>query len=173
MPRQIAVLATLLALLLASPWLTPGSADPMAALAAPASAASGPAAAPATRADAAPAFSGPSARSFVDGLAVTIGSRPVGSDNNRRAQQYLLDQYRQLGYQADLQPFTVTNYDDRGSTLTVGGKSFVATTLQYSTADDVTGDLVEAGLGRPEDYEDAGVAGKVVLVGRGDTRFVD
>jgi Zn-dependent M28 family amino/carboxypeptidase len=169
MPRQIALLATVLALLLATPWLSPGPA----ALAAPAALPAGPATAPEPRADAAPAFNGPSARSYVDGLAVNIGSRPVGSENNQRAQQYLLDQYRQLGYQADLQPFTVTSYDDRGSTLTLGGKSFVVTTLQYSTAGDVAGELVDAGLGRPEDYEDAGVVGKVVLVSRGDIRFVD
>src|SRR5690348_10208103 len=103
MPRQIAVLATLLALLLASSWLTLGPAAPTAAHAALVDSTAAPSAATAPLADAAPAFSGPSAQNYVNGLAVDIGSRPVGSDNNRRAQQYLLDQYRQLGYQADLQ----------------------------------------------------------------------
>jgi aminopeptidase YwaD len=164
MPRLTLLLAAFFALLIASPRLPHALEDVIGtALAAP------------IDADAAPAFSGASAHSYVDSLAVDIGSRPVGSENDARAQQYLLARYRELGYQADLQPFTVTNYDDRGSTLTLAESSsqFIATTLQFSTSGDITAELVEAGLGRPEDYEDAGVSGKIALVGRGDTRFVD
>jgi Zn-dependent M28 family amino/carboxypeptidase len=165
MPRHLALIATILALVAAS-WLpspslttpiTPALAEPVAA-------------------ETAPAFSGASAQGYVNALAEQIGSRSVGSANEGVAQQYLLTRYRELGYQAELQQFPVTSYDDRGSTLTLAGplgQTYSAATLQYSTGGDVEGEVVQAGLGRPEDFEDAGAAGKIALVQRGDTRFVD
>jgi Iap family predicted aminopeptidase len=126
--------------------------------------------------DNAPAFSGPSAYQHVQALAVGIGSRMAGSPAQTQTQQYLMDQYRQLGYQVELQPFTITAYQDRGSSVALsggGGQSVQANTIQYSVGGSVEAELVEAGLGRAEDYEDAGVAGKVALVTRGDTRFDD
>jgi Zn-dependent M28 family amino/carboxypeptidase len=175
MPRHIALIAALVLILTVNTWQMPNLASPVAeALAAPAIAESTTDARAALAAETAPAFSGPSAYAYVDALATQIGSRAVGSPNQARAQQYLADQYRALGYQVELQPFTVTSYEDRGSALTlVGplGRGMTATTLQYSTSGDVQAELVEAGLGRPEDFEDAGVAGKIALVGRGDIRF--
>lgn len=124
----------------------------------------------------APAFSGSSAFGYVDALSNGIGSRVAGSDDQSRAQQYLLQRYTALGYQAQLQPFTVTFYDDRGSSVSVNGGSGPAVsvnTLHYSAAGSAEGEIVEAGLGRAEDYEDAAAAGKIALVSRGDTRFGD
>lgn len=186
-PGTTSRLSTLLAALLVSLTLVswsrgPGApAGPPVAEAAPALAAaptSAVSALPAVpaRVETVPSFSGPAAKQHVDALSETIGSRVAGSENQTQAQQYLLAQFHALGYQAELQPFTVTSYDDRGSTLTVGGalgQSVPANTLQYSAAGAVDGEVVEAGLGRPEEYEDAGVGGKIVLVARGDIRFAD
>lgn len=48
-------------------------------------------------------FSEPNARSHVQMLAGTIGSRPVGSDANARARAYIVDQLRLYGFQVRVQ----------------------------------------------------------------------
>jgi Iap family predicted aminopeptidase len=124
----------------------------------------------------APAFSGPTALTHVQALANGIGSRVAGSPIQDQTRQYLMDQYRQLGYQVDTQPFTITAYQDRGSKVALTGalgQDIQANTLQYSAGGSVEAEIVEAGLGRSDDFEDAGAAGKVALVTRGDTRFDD
>jgi aminopeptidase YwaD len=148
----------------------------LAAEAAPAATTAPPPTAPVVvQSPAAPAeFSGDLAKRHVDALAADIGSRPAGSANQARAGQYVLDQLRQLGYQAELQPFQVSQYDDRGSSLSVAGplgRSILANTLQHSPAGVVEGELVEAGLGRPGDFSPSAVRGKIALIERGDIRF--
>jgi hypothetical protein len=51
----------------------------------------------------APRFSLENARSHVQMLAGTIGSRPVGSPENVRARQYVIDQLRLFGYEVRVQ----------------------------------------------------------------------
>ncbi|MCC7366969.1 MAG: M20/M25/M40 family metallo-hydrolase [Chloroflexi bacterium] len=127
------------------------------------------------RAENTPTFSGVAANQHVQALAVTIGSRPAGAAVQDQTHQYLLSQLQAMGYQAELQSFPITAYQDRGSRLAVSatGTSVDVNTIQYSIGGDVQGVLVEAGLGRPEEMEAAGVAGRIVLVNRGDIRFVD
>jgi hypothetical protein len=48
-------------------------------------------------------FSEQNARAHIDQLAGTIGSRPVASDANRRAREYLIDQLRFFGYAVRVQ----------------------------------------------------------------------
>jgi Iap family predicted aminopeptidase len=131
---------------------------------------------PDTRAENAPTFSGASAFQHVDSLSVAIGSRVAGSDAQAQTHQYLVGQFRALGYQTELQPFTIMSYQDRGSSVVLAGalgQSIAANTLQYSAAGAVEAPLVEAGLGKADDFEDAGARGNVVLVARGETRFAD
>jgi len=125
-------------------------------------------------AETAPALSGDEARRHVTALSDTIGSRVAGTDNQRRAADYLAEQFRALGYATTLQPFTITSYDDRGSMLELGGaggQAIAATTLQSSTGGAIDAELVDGGLGRPGELASAGVAGKIVLVERGELRF--
>jgi len=123
---------------------------------------------------AAPDISGVAAKRHVEALANEIGSRSAGSPNHARAAQYVIDQLRGFGYQAELQPFSFTSYDDRGSSLTVSGalgRELQANTLVYSPAGTVEGRLVDAGLGRPGDFAPAAVRGNVALMERGEIRF--
>lgn len=148
--------------------------------------------------EAAPAFSGDEAHRHVRALSEQIGSRVAGTENQRRAAEYLAEQFRQLGYQTELQPFTITSYDDRGSAVQVGGvpggdvsattlqttpvrddwriapapvRDVRATTLKYSAGGVVEAELVDGGLGRPDELATANPAGKIVLVERGELRF--
>jgi aminopeptidase YwaD len=135
-----------------------------------------PAAVPDTRAETAPAFSGSAAAQHVEALSVGIGSRVAGSPAQAQTHQYLLSRFQELGYQTSLQPFTITAYQDRGSSVVLAGplgQAISANTLQYSASGAVEAPPVEAGLGRPEDFEDADPRGKVAVVTRGDTRFAD
>jgi hypothetical protein len=50
-----------------------------------------------------PLFSDQNARAHVNMLAGTIGSRPAGSDANRRARLYVIEQLRQFGYEVRVQ----------------------------------------------------------------------
>lgn len=135
-----------------------------------------PAAVPDTRAETAPTFSGSAAFQHVEALATGIGSRVAGAPAQAQTHQYLKEQFEALGYQVELQPFTITAYQDRGSTVALADPSVpavTANTLQYSTAGAVEAPLVEAGLGKPDDFEVVDVRGKVALVTRGETRFSD
>src|SRR5436309_7589447 len=51
----------------------------------------------------APRFSVENARAHVEMLAGTIGSRPVGTPENERARQYIVDQLRIYGFEVRVQ----------------------------------------------------------------------
>ena len=124
--------------------------------------------------EAVPSFSGDEAHRHVRALSEGIGSRVAGTQNQQRAAEYLAEQFGQLGYQTELQPFTITSYDDRGSSVQVTGsldRSVAATTLQYSTGGVVEAELVDGGLGRAGELAAANVAGKIAFVERGEIRF--
>ena len=107
-------------------------------------------------------------------LAGEIGSRPAGSDAARQAADYLVRQLRALGYDAQTQPFTFRDYIDNGREVRiVGGRSVGANTLRDSPAGSVRGELIAAGLGRPEDLAATDARGRVVLIQRGVLTFRD
>jgi aminopeptidase YwaD len=127
------------------------------------------------RAENAPTFSGAAANQHVQALSSGIGSRPAGAPVQSQTHQYLVAQFQAMGYQTELQTFPISSYQDRGSsvTFTGGAQSVTVNTLQYSTGGVADAALVDAGLGSPDEFEAAGAAGKVVIVNRGESRFVD
>src|SRR5688572_25920464 len=121
-----------------------------------------------------PAFSGASAFQHVDALSTGIGSRVAGSPAQAQTHQYLMARFQEMGYQVELQPFTITAYQDRGSSVALAGplaQGISANTLQYSAGAAAEAPLVEAGLGKPDDFAVEDAHGKVAVVTRGDTRF--
>jgi aminopeptidase YwaD len=132
--------------------------------------------APATTAAPAPpaAFSGDQAYHHVRHLADTIGSRPTGTESEAEAARYLADELTRYGYQTEVQPFSITTYEERGAVvrpLTPRGMPIETSALVYSAAGDVAGDLVDAGLGREGDWAPGALAGRVALVERGEITF--
>ena len=116
-------------------------------------------------------FAADLAYSHVQSLAVTIGSRPAGSEADTRAAAYIADTLRGFGYAVDVPSFTFTNFEDLGSGLSVGD---VATenvrALNGSVAGVVEAPVVYVGLARPEDLP-ANLAGKIALAERGEITF--
>src|SRR5215204_2033599 len=66
----------------------------------------------------APRFSLENARAHVQMLAGTIGSRPIGTPENARARQYVIDQLRFYGYDVRVQE-TDARRPERGATARV------------------------------------------------------
>jgi aminopeptidase YwaD len=117
------------------------------------------------------------ARAFahVEALAVDIGSRPAGSENELAAAQYLRDQLQGFGYEVELQPFSFEVFSDAGSSLQVTSPRPLAPAVspRAPSADGVAeGRLVEAGIGRPDDFP-AGASGNIALIKRGTLYFSD
>ena len=59
------------------------------------------------------------------------------------------------------------------ATLRINNTNFEALPLEYTAQGKVKGEIIYAGLGKPENFENIDVAGKLVLMDRGDTFFRD
>ncbi len=132
-------------------------------------------AAPALAAPALPAASAESTLRHLTVLSRQIGPRPSGVPAYLRAVEYVEGQLRALGYEAERQPFNFLYFEARGATLRVaGGETLQPVVLEYSAATPAQGielPLVHAGLGQREEVQRAGVAGRIVLVQRGEFTF--
>jgi len=104
-----------------------------------------------------------------------IGSRPAGSAAERQAARYLRDQLQGFGYKVELQPFSFDLFADAGSRLDVLSPEAMAPAVHPfdpSANGAVEGQLVDAGIGRPDDFP-ADSAGKIALIQRGTLFFTD
>jgi hypothetical protein len=120
--------------------------------------------------------SGELAFEHVEALAVDIGPRPAGSDAEMEAARYIGDQLRSYGYVVEEQTFEFTSELSREASLEVtvpGPQDLVASAFTGSGADRVEGELVFAGLGRPEEFPSEGLQGGVALLRRGELYFGD
>jgi aminopeptidase YwaD len=125
-----------------------------------------------------PAASPQSALSFVTALAKEIGPRPAGSEGDRRAIDYVAEQFRRMGYGVERQPFPFRYFEEASPPqLTVAAPTtqrLSPMTMLYSTSTPETGieaETVAAGLGRPGDLAGRPVEGKIALIERGEIFF--
>ncbi|MHB1414406.1 MAG: M20/M25/M40 family metallo-hydrolase [Chloroflexota bacterium] len=119
-------------------------------------------------------ISGQAAYRHVQALAAEIGSRPVGSEASKAAADYIAGQLSSYGYEVERQPFPFAQFADHGASLAVvqpRQATLRPQTMRLSAPGEVTADLVEAGVGRVEDFRDKQVGGRVVLVSRGEVEF--
>jgi aminopeptidase YwaD len=120
--------------------------------------------------------SGELAFEHVEALAVDIGPRPAGSNAEVEAARYIGDQLRSYGYVVEEQTFEFTSELSREASLEVtvsGPQEPVAGAFTGSGAGRVEGELVFAGLGRPEEFPPDGLKGGVALLRRGELYFAD
>lgn len=114
------------------------------------------------------------AYAHVKRLAGEIGPRPAGSGAENKARDYIDSTLQSYGYSTEQQPFTFLSFTDAGSSVTVTTPlqtSIRAAAMAAASSPRVTGDLVPVGLGLPSDYKDRDVAGKIVLIERGQITF--
>jgi len=127
-----------------------------------------------------PAASPQSALTFVTALAKEIGPRAAGSEGDRRAIDYVADQFRRMGYGVERQAFPFRYFEEaQPPQLTVAAPAaqrLSPVTMLYSTSTPEAGiesEAVPAGLGRPGDFAGRPVEGKIALIERGEIFFSD
>ncbi len=106
-------------------------------------------------------------------LAVEIGSRPAGSDAERRAAEYIEQQLSAAGYETSQQTFPIETYVQVSVSLRETApdpREITAQALAGSVSGTAEGQLVHVGLGRPQDIPGP-ITGKVALVQRGEITF--
>lgn len=119
------------------------------------------------------AFSGADALEHVRALALEIGPRPAGEEGERRAAAYITAELERSGFAVASDPFTFSTFVDEGSSVEVlgtAGELIAGDALVGSAAGQVSGRLVPAGIGGPEEFP-AQVAGNVALIQRGTLTF--
>ena len=114
-------------------------------------------------------FSAERAMAHVMALASEIGPRVAGEEGAELAADYLAEQFESYGYEVHRQIFEYTLFDDHGSKLELlsDGASIAGRALDYSPAGKVEGQVISAGLGRPEDFPADGLQGGIALIRRG------
>jgi aminopeptidase YwaD len=102
---------------------------------------------------------------------VKLGPRVAGSPATEKASEYLVSEYRKVGYQTEVQPFTYQKFRDLGSSLTLDGTKTEAYALNGSIPGEVTGKLVAIpNFGAPSDFPPE-VKGAIALIRRGKMPF--
>jgi aminopeptidase YwaD len=113
-------------------------------------------------------------------LSQKIGPHPGGTPQDRASGEYIASQLTQDGYAVEWQPFAFPYFAVRRVALTLpDGMPLHPRAMEYSpsTAEQgLTGEIVDAGLGRPGDLggqtaAGVGLRGRIVLVRRGELTF--
>lgn len=105
---------------------------------------------------------------------VGLGPRVTGTPVMDKVSTYLIEQYRKVGYTAEVQTFSYPKFEDLGSSLTVGSTTIKGRALNGSLAGKPTAALVAVpNVGRSTDFAAVNVKGAIALVRRGEIRFLE
>ncbi|MFP3470986.1 hypothetical protein R0J90_13170, partial [Micrococcus sp. SIMBA_144] len=98
--------------------------------------------------------------------------RAAGTEGEYQAVQYIKSEFERYGYETELQPFTIQEWDGGTSSLSFNDQVFSGDvhTFEGSINDRVTGSLVYVGLGSKDEVGDE-VAGKIALIERASYTF--
>lgn len=107
-------------------------------------------------------------------LSVDIGPRVTGTDEERQAAQYIKNEFERLGYDVSTQEFNIRDrvagelkiVSDNNKKLHLAVSSGSAQTDERG----ITGNLYDAGLGKPENFTDD-AEGKIALIQRGENTY--
>ncbi len=100
--------------------------------------------------------------------------RVAGTEGEYEAVQYIKNQFEEYGYDTELQPFTMYDWDPGVSTLSIEGGDFTGDTRSFyaSANESVTSQLEFVGLASPEEVSED-VKGKIALIERGQYTFYE
>lgn len=104
-------------------------------------------------------------------LAVDIGVRDSGSENERRAARYIADVLTAQGYTTSLESFTYSARYDESVVRPTPSTNVKALLLDGAANGKVSGVLVDGGTGLPEQIAAVPARGAVVLMRRGGLPF--
>ena len=127
-----------------------------------------------------PAASPQSALAHVTTLAKEIGPRAAGTEGDRRAVDYVAEQFRRMGYGVERQAFPFRFFEETQapqlSVAAPAGPRLSPVTMLYSSSTPeagIEGEVVTAGLGRADDFAGRPVEGRIALIERGEIFFSD
>lgn len=111
----------------------------------------------------------------LEAIATNDNARMAGFEGEHDAANYMVDQFKELGLNTRKQVIkNIDIYMDLGSSIAINGENIAgARTMTYSpvTKGIIEGDLVYAGLGKPEECASANLKGKIALIKRGELSF--
>ena len=119
---------------------------------------------------------GDTAFGYASRLVEDIGSRASATDEELTAAEYLIAQFRAMGYAPVLQEFSVASLESSlefrapGSAVFDGVKTVA---LSHSATGVATASLEFVGLGRESDFDALDLEGKIALIERGEVSFQD
>ena len=118
-----------------------------------------------------PEPSGERALAHVEALALDIGPRPAGSEQEAEAVAYLAARFEDYGYSVEVEDFPFAVGTGRRVALAVTRPEeqiIWAVPLVGSAPDSASAPLADVGLGRAEDFPQTGLAGTIALAQDGE-----
>jgi aminopeptidase YwaD len=120
-----------------------------------------------------PAPDGARAYEHVRKLTVDIGSRVAGTPDEIEARDYIARTLESYGYDVEVQAFAFDGTRFRSVNIGImGGTTIAGVAFNGSPSGTVTGPIVMAGIGRPEEFPEGGIGGAIALIERGDLTFI-
>ena len=104
-------------------------------------------------------------------LSSDIGPRVSTTDEEYEGAKYIKSQFDKLGYDTEIQEFDVIGRST--STVTYNGETLTSTAFSRAGAANVTGEIVDCGLGYESDFAGKDLTGKIALIERGVLTFVE
>ena len=104
-------------------------------------------------------------------LTDNLSPRTSGTDEEKVAAGRLRDVLLDMGYEAELQPFTYHTVETEAASIGGDPAQFRAIPLTFSARGNVEGPLEHVGLAQEGDVPEDGLAGKVALIERGIITF--
>jgi Iap family predicted aminopeptidase len=95
-------------------------------------------------------------------------NRLGGTAQEKKAAVWVVEEFKKLGYEADLQPVTYPGWHTGAAKVNLKTatttQEFPASTLGWSPPKEVEGPMVDVGYGMEEDFNETSVEGHIVLV---------
>ena len=120
-----------------------------------------------------PEPSGERAREHNRVLSAEIGPRVAGTDGERLGVEYIRDQLASYGYDVTIEEFAFDASSFLPARVDAGDAAYPGFAFNGSAEGVATGQLVLAGIGRPDEFPADGLNGAIALIERGELTFQD
>ncbi len=116
------------------------------------------------------------AYSYTQRFVEALGARESASAQEEAAADFIAAELTALGYDIEIQEFTVQRYDTTEPFITISSpveETIVSRFVHLSGTGETTASIVHVGFGEPEAYPEEGLEGKIALIQRGVLFFED